>query len=57
MIFSKKGLPAIMIIFLVLAGCAGIPVRPALQENIRIPSGKIGRKWRHRRPSGFEEDS
>ena len=29
-------------IFLVLtSGCAGIPVRPALQEDIRLPSGKI----------------
>lgn len=41
MILSRKNLFAIMVVFLVLAGCAGIPVRPALQEDIRIPSGKI----------------
>jgi len=41
MILSKKNLPAIMVIFLVLTGCAGVPVRPALREDIRIPSGKI----------------
>ncbi len=41
MSLTKKGLPAIVIIFLLLAGCAGVPVRPALQEDIRIPSGKI----------------
>jgi hypothetical protein len=38
---SRKNQFAIMVIFLVLAGCAGVPVRPALQEDIRIPSGKI----------------
>jgi len=41
LILSRKNLPAIMVIFLVLAGCAGVPVRPALREDIRIPSGKI----------------
>jgi len=29
------------ILFVFLFGCAGIPVRPALQENINIPPGKI----------------
>jgi hypothetical protein len=41
MILSRKNLGAIMVIFLVLAGCAGVPVRPVLREDIRIPSGKI----------------
>jgi hypothetical protein len=41
MTLRKKNLPAIVLVFLFLAGCAGIPVRPALQENVRIPSGKI----------------
>ncbi len=41
MILIKRCLPATVIIFLVLAGCAGVPVRPALQEDIRIPSGRI----------------
>ena len=32
----------VMIILLVsIFGCAGIPVRPALQENISLPAGKI----------------
>ncbi len=43
MSLSKKNLPAIVIIFLLLAGCAGVPVRPELREDIRIPSGKIER--------------
>ncbi len=31
-----------MIIFVIfLSGCAGIPVRPALKEDINTPSGKI----------------
>ncbi len=29
------------ILFVFLAGCAGIPVRPALQEDISVPAGKI----------------
>jgi len=29
------------ILFVFLFGCAGIPVRPALQENINLPAGKI----------------
>ncbi len=41
MVLGRKNLPVVMVIFLVLAGCAGVPVRPALQENIRVPSGKI----------------
>jgi hypothetical protein len=31
----------VMILFVFTLGCAGIPVRPALQEDIRLPSGKI----------------
>ncbi len=32
----------VMVILLVsIFGCAGIPVRPALQENISLPAGKI----------------
>ncbi len=31
----------ILILFVFLFGCAGIPVRPALQEDIRVPAGKI----------------
>ena len=30
-----------IILFVFLFGCAGIPVRPALQENISAPPGKI----------------
>ena len=29
------------ILFVFLFGCAGIPVRPALQENISLPAGKV----------------
>jgi hypothetical protein len=36
----KKTLMMI-ILFVFLFGCAGIPVRPALQENISVPPGKI----------------
>jgi len=36
----KKTLMMI-ILFVFLFGCAGIPVRPALQENISAPPGKI----------------
>jgi hypothetical protein len=28
-------------LFVLLFGCAGIPVRPALQENISVPAGRI----------------
>ena len=36
----KKSL--MMIVFFVfLLGCAGVPVRPALQENISVPAGKV----------------
>ena len=35
----KKILMMILLIF--LSGCAGIPVRPALQENINVSPGKI----------------
>jgi len=30
-----------VVLFGFLVGCAGIPVRPALQEDIKVPSGKI----------------
>jgi len=36
-----KKILAIAVLFAFLAGCAGIPVRPALQENISVPAGKI----------------
>jgi hypothetical protein len=39
--FHKKSLFAVTLLFLLLIGCAGVPVRPALKENISIPSGKI----------------
>ena len=36
----KKGL-IMMILWVVLFGCTGIPVRPALEENLSLPPGKI----------------
>ena len=36
-----KKILMMMIVFVFLFGCAGIPVRPALQENISVPPGKI----------------
>jgi hypothetical protein len=36
-----KKILMLTILFVFLAGCAGIPVRPALQENISVPAGKI----------------
>ncbi len=36
-----KTLSTGIILFVLLLGCAGIPVRPALEEDIRTPSGKI----------------
>jgi len=36
-----KKILAIAVLFVFLVGCAGIPVRPALQENISVPAGKI----------------
>ena len=41
--FSRKSSFAVILLLflLILAGCAGIPVRPALNENVSIPSGKI----------------
>ncbi len=41
MILSKKNLLAAIAIFLVLTGCMGAPLRPALREDISVPSGKI----------------
>ncbi|HVP81252.1 MAG TPA: hypothetical protein VMV04_25455 [Thermodesulfobacteriota bacterium] len=39
--FCRKSLLAVILLFLLLVGCAGTPVRPALKENTSIPSGKI----------------
>jgi hypothetical protein len=36
-----KKILIMMILLIVLFGCAGIPVRPALQENISVSPGKI----------------
>jgi len=36
-----KKILMMMILFVFLFGCAGIPVRPALQEDISAPAGKI----------------
>jgi hypothetical protein len=36
-----KKILIMMVLFVFLFGCAGIPVRPALKEEIGIPSGKI----------------
>jgi hypothetical protein len=35
-----KKILMMIILFVFLFGCAGIPVRPALQENITVPPGK-----------------
>jgi len=37
-----KKILVMIILLLFLFGCAGIPVRPALKEDISVPSGKIG---------------
>jgi hypothetical protein len=39
--FCKKSLFAIILLFILLVGCAGVPVRPALKEDLNVPSGKI----------------
>ena len=39
--FCKKSLFTIILLFILLAGCAGVPVRPALKEDLNAPSGKI----------------
>jgi len=36
-----KKILMVAILFVFLFGCAGIPARPALQENISLPAGKI----------------
>ena len=36
-----KKILMMMVLFVFLFGCAGIPVRPALQEDISAPAGKI----------------
>jgi hypothetical protein len=38
---SKKSVFAIVLLLALLAGCAGAPVRPVLQEDLSIPSGEI----------------
>jgi hypothetical protein len=40
MILKKVSLIIILLFFL-LVGCAGVPVRPALMEDHKVPSGKI----------------
>ena len=37
----KMGLPVVFLVFLLLVGCAGVPVRDALKENLKTPAGKI----------------
>ncbi len=39
--FCKRSLFAVVFLLLLLIGCMGVPVRPALNENTRIPAGKI----------------
>jgi hypothetical protein len=39
--FRNKSLFPIILFFILLVGCAGTPVRPALKENLTIPPGKI----------------
>ncbi len=36
-----KRISVMIMLFGFLFGCAGIPVRPALQENISLPAGKV----------------
>jgi hypothetical protein len=36
-----KKILMVIILLVSIFGCAGIPVRPALKEDIRVPSGKI----------------
>lgn len=37
----KKSIIAICFILALLMGCAGVPIRPALKEDLKVPSGKI----------------
>jgi len=37
----KRSVFAIVLLLILLAGCAGAPVRPVLKEDLSIPSGKI----------------
>ncbi len=37
----KKGLPIVFLVFLLLAGCAGPPVREAVKVDLSLPVGKI----------------
>lgn len=36
-----KKFPMVIVVMVLLLGCAGIPVRPALQEDIKAPPGTI----------------
>jgi len=40
-LFFRKSSLATILLFVLLAGCAGVHVRPGLEEDVRIPSGKI----------------
>lgn len=37
----RRGWFAGILLFILLAGCAGAPVRPVLKEDLSVPSGKI----------------
>ena len=37
----KKSLFTIILFLILIIGCAGVPVRPAFEENHTVPSGKI----------------
>jgi hypothetical protein len=39
--FCKKSLFPIILLLILLGGCAGIPVRPALKEDLKVPAGRI----------------
>jgi hypothetical protein len=39
--FCKKSSFAMILLVILLVGCAGVPVRPALKEDLSVPSGKI----------------
>jgi hypothetical protein len=37
----RKSVFAIVLLLILLAGCAGAPIRPVLKEDLSVPSGKI----------------
>jgi hypothetical protein len=39
--FCKRNPFKIILLFIILVGCAGLPVRPALKEDLKVPAGKI----------------